>query len=363
MLSAESQYFIQYNFLFFLVLITAGSYWQRGAGVSSSCSKIPALLLFLFMVLIIGCRDWASPLFGDSATYGKYLELEISPDSVWYAKSKLFGYIYYYCHICNLSPESFFLLSAVIYCAPMYALSKQWKNPRSPYLPLLFFATSFIWYSFGVNGIRNGWAFAMILWAIYFYNRPVLFYLFLALGYLLHGSVMLTIGAICVSRYFTKPKIALLFWLGSILLSVSIGRYMENVFLQFDFIADEGESYLSPDDGLNDEVEFSHTGFRWDFVLYSVIPIIWGYYNIKKSQIRDKYYDWIFCSYVLANAIWVLVIRANYSNRIASLSWFLIPLVVAYPLLRMHNFRNRNQTTAIVLLLYYGFSYGMWILT
>ncbi len=363
MLNAELQYFILHNFLLFLVLITAISYLTRGANAPSIHSKTPAVLLFLFMVLIIGYRDWTSPLFGDSNTYGNYLKLATSPESVWYSKSKLFGYIYYYWHKWNLSAESFFLLSALIYCAPMYALSKKLKNSRSPFLPLLFFATSLIWYSFGVNGIRNGWAFAMILWAIYYYDRPFLFYAFLALGYAIHGSVMLTIGAICVTRYYAKPKSMLLFWLGCVLLSVIIGRYAEDIFLQYDFIAEEGEGYLSLEEEVNDDVTFSHTGFRWDFVLYSVIPILWGYYNIIKSQVKDKYYDWIFCTYVLANAIWVLVIRANFSNRIASLSWFLIPIVIVYPLVRMHNFRNQNQTIAITLILYYGFTYGMWLIS
>ena len=36
---------------------------------------------------------------------------------------------------------------------------------------------------------------------------------------------------------------------------------------------------------------------------------------------------------MFTNAIWLLVIRIAYSDRIAYLSWFLIPIIVLFPLL------------------------------
>jgi len=82
--------------------------------------------------------------------------------------------------------------------------------------------------------------------------------------------------------------------------------------------------------------QFSHTGFRFDFLIYSMMPIILGYYIIYKRGIRDKTYELLLNTYTLSNAFWVMVIRAPFSNRFAYLSWFMYPIVLAYPLFRVN---------------------------
>lgn len=55
-----------------------------------------------------------------------------------------------------------------------------------------------------------------------------------------------------------------------------------------------------------------------------------------------------------------MVIRSSFSNRFAYLSWFLYPVVIAYPLIESHVFGNRQNTAiACVLLLYVGFTLFM----
>ena len=81
-----------------------------------------------------------------------------------------------------------------------------------------------------------------------------------------------------------------------------------------------------------DHSGFSHTGFRWDFILYSIMPIWLGYYILVKKGIRNRIYEVLISTYVLANAFWVMIIRAHFSDRFAYLSWFLYPIVIAYPL-------------------------------
>ncbi|WP_288738827.1 EpsG family protein [uncultured Coprobacter sp.] len=362
-LDARVQYIFLYNFLLLLTLGVFLSYIGRtGRYVPCSYeSKRYTVFLLLFMIVIIGWRDWIDPLFVDSAGYGlRFSRIHSLSDDVWGGKSKLFNGLYVYWAYFNLSPELFFMFSAMVYCLPMYYLSRKIGKNYS-FIVLLFFATNFIWYSFGVNGIRNGWAFAMILWTIYYWNKNILFFLFLFLAYCIHGSSILTIGAILVSKFFPKPKFILLFWFLSFIFSLLVGRYVEDIFLKYDFISSEGQGYLAEELTTIDPSVFSYTGFRWDFLIYSSIPVFWGYYAIVKNKATDLYYNFIYGTYVLANAIWVLVIRSNYSNRIASLSWFLIPLVFAYPLVRMNTFKNHNRALAIVILLYYLFAYFMWI--
>ena len=109
---------------------------------------------------------------------------------------------------------------------------------------------------------------------------------------------------------------------------------------------DRMDGYLSG----NDYSGFSHAGFRWDFLLYSMMPICLGYYIVIKKGIRDRIYEILLTTYTLANAFWVMVIRAQFSDRFAYLSWFMYAIVLAYPLFRMDIWGNRQGNIARVIL-------------
>lgn len=364
MLPAETQYVVLFTSLLLMVLWANLRYTNGSEEFSTN--KIGAIFLFIFMVTVIAWRDWRSPMFGDSYTYGLYISKAYTPESVWYAKSKLFGYLYYYWHSFNLSPELFFFFSASFYCLPMYFISKCFSKQASPWLFLLFFACSFGWYSFGVNGIRNGMAFAMLSWAILgWYKKQKLTTLFcLILAWCIHGSSMIAIGGMIGAFFYAKPQKAVLVWLSCVLFSLMFGTVAQTYFATFDFVEKDGGGYLLTDPSVGD-FGFSHTGFRWDFLLFSAVPIVWGINCIKKLSGKnkiDKFYSFLLCAYIYANAVWVLAIRANYSNRLAQVSWWLIPIVMAYPLFRMNIFKNKCKTTVVVLLCYYSFTYMMYLI-
>lgn len=87
------------------------------------------------------------------------------------------------------------------------------------------------------------------------------------------------------------------------------------------------------------------TGFRMDFIIYSVIPILIAYYYTKKAQAISSLYHQIYRTYILANAFWLLVIRMTYTDRMAYLSWFLIPYIVLYPIIS--NYENIKHSQKI----------------
>ena len=363
MFSAETQYAVLYFVLTILVISALFIYGDNRSNFSQN--KGSAIRLLIFMILIIGIREWASPLFGDSLAYGLYFYKAQSPDRVWYAKSKFFGYLYYYWHSLGLSPELFFVVSASVYCVPMYFISKKFAGKYSSYIFLLFFSCSFGWYSFGVNGIRNGWAFSTMIWALLaYYNRNLFATLtLLILAWCIHGSAMIPIGGMIVAYKYSNPNKALLVWISCVIISLVVGRSIQEYLATFDFIADDGGSYLTGSMEAN-VATFSHTGFRWDFLLFSLAPILWALYcinnNLKKGH-RDIYYNFLVCSYIYANSLWVLAIRASYSNRLAQTSWWMIPLIIAYPLYKMDIFSNRCQTAVITLACYYSFTFFMYL--
>ena len=89
------------------------------------------------------------------------------------------------------------------------------------------------------------------------------------------------------------------------------------------------------------------------------MPIIMAWFVTMKRNFQDKTYHIIATTYILANAFWVMVIRSEQSNRFAYLSWFLYPLVIAYPLLRMNIWEDQDRKTAMILLAYSGFTFFM----
>ena len=66
---------------------------------------------------------------------------------------------------------------------------------------------------------------------------------------------------------------------------------------------------------------------KWDldgifFFIAQQVFFQLGIFIVKKNYIEDQLYVKMCNIYLLANAIWILVIRANFSNRFAYLSWF-----------------------------------------
>ena len=152
-------------------------------------------------------------------------------------------------------------------------------------------------------------------------------------------------------------------WLGAIFFSLVFGEAIA------DFI-----SLVSYDERLSnltltlEEIEgnwgvVSKRSFRWDFLLYSSMPIILGAYTLFVRKVYNNTYLILLGTYIYANSFWVMVIRDFFSNRYAYLSWFLYPIVLAYPLLNLPVFeKNHSQKTAFILLAHFGFTTVMWIM-
>ena len=122
-------------------------------------------------------------------------------------------------------------------------------------------------------------------------------------------------------------------------------------------VDDERTRYLL-EVGMFDD-EFRHVGFRWDFLIYSAIGVFAGWYYLFKKKLKDINYYRLFNTFLFTNAIWILVIRANFSNRFAYLSWFIMALVVVYPWLKAKFENEQNKKFAYTILGYYLFTYIM----
>jgi hypothetical protein len=134
------------------------------------------------------------------------------------------------------------------------------------------------------------------------------------------------------------------------------GGFWEAFFASFDLGDERLYDYLTTQADAN---VFSYTGFRWDFLVYSAIPIALGAYFIYIKRYKNEFYIHLFNTYLIANSFWILVIRANFSNRFASLSWFIIPFILLPPLLDVRIWKNQNVKIAFILFFCFSFTYFM----
>lgn len=87
----------------------------------------------------------------------------------------------------------------------------------------------------------------------------------------------------------------------------------------------------------------------------------WGSLPYVRMLRSDPFYARLVNTYLLTNALWVLAIHANFSNRFAYLSWFMMPWILLYPFIPGKSIhRPRTGLIAAILFVHYLFTYFMW---
>lgn len=351
-----------HNVMLIVLLFVLSKAYQSSLDDSQNLKGKTVLgyFLLIFSILYMGMRPISWQHFGDMSTYAAAFEKYASGEKVDVQKDVYFEYFIEFCSKI-MDVNTFFVVCAALYILPMYFFSKKYfKNYWFYSFYILVISMSF--WAYGVNGIRNGIATSVFLLAITM-ERKVFKVLLLVLAVSFHKSLILPIAAYLLTLVYTNTKTYLKIWLLSIPVSLVLGGFWEGLFKSFGFFEDERlNTYLTDTDA---EVmsQFSNTGFRWDFLLYSLTGIYAGWYFIVKKGYEDKLYSQIFNTYVLANAFWILVIRASFSNRFAYLSWFLLGIVTIYPLLKLKFFQDQHIRVAKILLATFAFTYLMYFLT
>lgn len=345
---------VYYNILLFLIVLFA----MKGGNISDA-SNIKSkqnigFFLLLFTVLYMGLRP-ISFKFGDMGMYNLEYRDYMNGASLIPDKDIVFyGFMKFMSGFA--SPGMFFFVCAALYVIPLYFASKKIFREYWSYAFVMLVA-SFSFWSYGTNGIRNGLATTLFIYALSLRNekKKIVGIIFTAF---IHLSMIIPVAAYFVAKYVKKPKFLLFGWFFAILLSLAMGGFWENFFFSLGLVEeDRSAGYLVMDvEEVTEMVELK-VGFRWDFLFYSAFGVFAGWYYLIKRGLEDNFYKILFGTYIIANTFWVLVIRANFSNRFAYLSWFLMGLVIIYPLLKYEFFKDQNKVTGRIILLYFAFTY------
>ncbi|MGO2103518.1 MAG: EpsG family protein [Psychroflexus halocasei] len=309
--------------------------------------------LLSFVLLYIGLRP-IHGVFVDMTTYARGFERVQSGEKFDF-KDPFFG-LFLELSTRIMTVNTYFFVCAMIYILPLYYLSKKWFKSYWFYSFLLLVG-SFSFFAYGTNGIRNGMATSLFLLGLA-QNKKLNQFIWFGIALGMHFSMVLPLLAFIISQYYNKPKKFIIFWLISIPISLVGGKYWSTIFAKLSLFEDKRLNYFTDDTYSS---SFSSSGFRWDFLIYSAIPIIIGWFYIEKCKYKDAFYQNIFITYLISNTFWILVIQASFSNRFAYLSWFMMAIVMIYPLLKQRLLKNQHKKIGILTLIYFSFTYLMWV--
>lgn len=326
MITASSYYYVYLLIVVVLSLFVFSKYGYYTMDRVDSTSSEPiakSLLLCVFMALFIGFRP-ISGTFIDMANYAEEWETW-NVDSFnfsWDVENILFDNLRMFMSTFGMSVELFFLLISCIYFFSAYLACRK-LFPCDTLLAYLVFLAAFSTFSYGTNGIKAGAAASIFLLALAYHDRPVLTIVLSLVSWGFHHSMVMVVASYLFVYLFHKPKWYFALWVFCAMMAALHITAFQNMFAS---MADEqGVEYL-----LGRDTE----GFRLDFILYSAMPVLVGYYAIFKKRINSKTYNIILCLYLMTNSIWMLCMYASFTNRIAYLSWLLYPVVLIYPFLK-----------------------------
>lgn len=317
--------------VFFILLFIPIPYLIAYTFKQSHKCRIPGAsqewTLLLVLVVILCIAFFPEELSTDKFRYvrGYYWALNGS-----WVEFRDYGWVLYnhYCGIVfGTNIDCFFALTAILYVGSYYI----WARNTFPKRYIAYFLVMSIgclgFSNYGTNVIRAGLALSILIVAA---NIRIKWYyklLLIVVSLSFHKSMIIPVVAFLGAKSIKSEKAAGLIWLGCLLVSamnVGLGPLFETV----GFVDERVENYYS---SIGEEEGGYNKGFRVDFLFYSMIPIVIAIYYLFYKKIKDAKYIFVFKMYLYSNAIWLLVIRMAYTDRIAYFSWFLIPFLCLYP--------------------------------
>lgn len=313
-------------------------------------------LFFMFIIAVslsffVGLRP-NDIVFMDTIGYVRGYFNNEGNEFIWdsEAQNLLFDNFYIWIASKSLGYSTFFTIIAAIYFIGIL-LACWLMFPKNSTESFIFYLGAFSTFSYAVNGIKAGAAASIFLIALAVAVRAKKDWQFVfaipiaIVSYFFHHSMMLCVGAFILAFCYRNTKVYLVFWIIALVIAALQINFFQNLFGEL-IVEDDahGAGYL-----LNEDSKIGHIGFRWDFIIYSAIPIIMGWYAIYHKKIQSVNYKFLLNTYLITNGMWMLCMYANYTNRIAYLSWLMYPFVLIYPIINCKWGETRDKTFIYVI--------------
>lgn len=327
--------FIFYIFVFFK---------KRKAYCIENTSVVSSFFLLLLMAILMG----VSPIEPDTDK-DRYLEeylgllKERDSDFGWGVYSDIMQ------SILGSNVILFFVVTAIIYSFSYFYFSKKLFPENGGYL-LILITGSLGFSGYGSNAIRSGMALALLIQSLVVpknkWNKIIVL-LILLISLSLHKSMIIPIAAYVAANYLKNLRFVESFWMFCLFISV-LDINIVSLFEQFAFVDDRVMNYVDSKGGYDSD--YSKMGFRPDFVVYSLLPVYIANIWMKRYNYYSDFYGRLYRAYLFANSIWLLSMRVNFADRIAYLSWFMMPMLLLYPLLSGElKIKNAQGATLLII--------------
>lgn len=335
------------NYLFILGVIVPVIFYATdrailsGGNYSIQNQRVLSILFLVVMALLMAITDFEDPET-DKYRYAYHFLNDYKSFSYEDIRDPLWALYNVGIRQLTGSPSIFFLITSFLYFGCYYFFAQKVFSTEYVALFLIIVAGMFGFWGYGTNTIRNGLALGFCL--IAFTNNKIWQAAWFIVAIFIHKSVALIVIAYYATKYIKNTKWYVVLWLlcfAAAANGISLLEYADLFSLpdeRFDMYTNwQRDNYQS--------------GFRIDFIIYSLLPGLIALQHIKKLDGVDDIYKHYFNMYVLLNAIWLLIIRIPFTNRFAYMSWFLIPILAYYPY-TMANGKNNLSARSINLVIF-----------
>ena len=293
---------------------------------SSNTSQIISIFMLVIVVWFVGTRP-NSGKFIDMMNYYNYYDYNFNEPFLfdWDTDNLIWDNFFVWMASQGISFSTWLILVASAYFGLMYlACRKLFGN--DVLIAFLTYMGAFSTFSYGTNGMKAGVAASVFLVAMAYRDKLWLSIPIALLSYGFHHSMIMVISAYFVVLLLKNPKYYFVGWLISLIIAALGIKYFQTYFAGF--TTEHGAEYLLVSE---EDIDAFITGFRPDFIFYSALPIYLGYRILYKYKFKSITYSFLLRLYIMTNSLWMLCMYAEFSNRIAYLSWFIYPIVLIYP--------------------------------
>lgn len=318
---------------------------------NQSVNSFLSIMLLSVVILFIGLRDpqGAFEYFGDTRAY-MWMYDDIGYVDIFKQKDVGFSLFMKLSSLSGLSIGHFFLVCALLYVLPPYLTFRKWFSGNAFYA-LVVYVTAMSFWTFGINGVRNGLAASFFIFSLGYFHRKWLMVLLWVVAVSFHKTMLLPVAAFVATRWLTNTKKLIFIWPAAIAFSFLFREQMPGFINTFLGYIDETRGNRDFIDSVEMAEAVANIRFRYDFILYSSVAIVLGWFYIYKKNFREKIYVRLVNTYIIANTCWILLFMYfPYTNRYAYLSWFLMPVIMVYPLLKEKIVRNQYGFLALLIL-------------
>ena len=332
-----------------MTLFVFGQYRNRNGYNDSKPSKshISTILIVVFFILFIGFRPVSYQYFGEMGNYANWYTIFFEGTRYEFdrnAENLIFDNLFAWWGAERLGCTSFFVFIAFIYFTAAYIGIKK-LFPIHSFAAYLVFLAAFSTFSYATNGIKAGAATSIFIMALGYRDNLKICIPLILISWGFHHSMIMPVAAFVVTLLVKNSKLYFVAWILCLLMAAAHVTTFQHLFAGA--TTEHGANYLLSEGGY----EGTKGGFRIDFILYSAVPVFVGWYTIIKKKLQvSKMYKNLLNLYLCLNGTWMLCMYAEFTNRIAYLSWFIYPIVLIYPFLQENWGLKRYKIFSLVML-------------